>query len=457
MKRTLAVAALTLGLVASLGMAGFANGEGHSETPAENGEDARAPAEGAGDARRGDVEYAVARGWLSSDEGSDQTLAADQIADLMDGAFPAGATRADLATFVWSGAMSIRSFAAVITPDVFPDVTAADHPQRADIDNGATQEWFRGYPDGNFRPDRAVTDAQTAKVVSRAFPDGMTRAEASSFLRAGNRGLLDRGRPPAESDEPTYTKYFVQAAIDRYRDQGRQAAFAYYNSTDSVNGQWYVFIIENSDTIVHPTRPELRGTTPTHRTGIYGKPYGLELVAADEDGVWVDYVFLNTATGQNRQKHTWAVRHDDLIFASGWYEDQVPPPPGKDDPPAYTQYFVQQAIDRYQRDGRAATIDYYNSMDSIDGPWYIFIIEDGTTISIATNPELVGTATTTRTDVNGKNYGRELAAADERGAWVDYVRRNPDSEQLEQKHSWVLRRDGLIFGSGWYEPVPTTP
>lgn len=375
----------------------------------------------------------------------------------MDGAFPAGATRADLATFVWSGAMSIRAFAAVITPDVFPDVTAADHPQRTDIDNGATQEWFRGYPDGNFRPDRAVTDAQTAKVISRAFPDGMTRNEASSFLRAGNRGLLDRGRPPAESDEPAYTKYFVQAAIDRYRDQGRQAAFAYYDSADSVNGQWYVFIIENRDTIVHPTRPELRGTTPAHRTGIYGKPYGLELVAADEDGVWVDYVFLNTATGQNRQKHTWAVRHDDLIFASGWYEDQVPPPPGKDDPPAYTQYFVQQAIDRYRRDGRAATIDYYNSTDSIDGQWYIFIIEDGTTISIATNPELVGTATTTRTDVNGKNYGRELAAADERGAWVDYVRRNPDSGQLEQKHSWVLRRDGLIFGSGWYEPVTTAP
>ena len=448
MKRTLAVGALTLGLLVSSGIAGFANGDsGHSDETAA-----------VDDERREDVAYALARGWMSSDEDgnfrSGQTLAAGQVTDVMRGAFPTEATRADLATFVWSGAGAVKSFTAVITPDVFPDVTAADHPQRTDIDNGAAQEWFRGYPDGNFRPDRAVTDSQIAKVISRAFPQGMTRAEASSFLRAGNQGLANRGRPPSESDEPSYTKYFVQQAIDRYRDQGRQAAFDYYNSPASVNGQWYVFIIEDNDTIIHPTRPELRGTSPTHRTGVYGKPYGLELVAAPADGVWVDYVFLNTAAGQNRQKHTWAVLHDDLIFASGWYEDQVPPPPTKDDAAAYTQYFVQQAVDRYQRDGRESTIAYYNSTASIDGPWYIFIIEDGTTISIATNPELVGTATTARTDVNGKNYGRELAAADERGAWVDYIRRNPDSDQLEQKHSWVLRRDGLIFGSGWYEPAP---
>ena len=448
MKRTLAVGALTLGLLVSSGIAGFANGDsGHSDETAA-----------VDDERREDVAYALARGWMSSDEDgnfrSGQTLAAGQVTDVMRGAFPTEATRADLATFVWSGAGAVKSFTAVITPDVFADVTAADHPQRTDIDNGATQEWFRGYPDGNFRPDRAVTDSQIATVISRAFPQGMTRAEASSFLRAGNQGLANRGRPPSESDEPSYTKYFVQQAIDRYRDQGRQAAFDYYNSPASVNGQWYVFIIEDNDTIIHPTRPELRGTSPTHRTGVYGKPYGLELVAAPADGVWVDYVFLNTATGQNRQKHTWAVLHDDLIFASGWYEDQVPPPPTKDDAAAYTQYFVQQAVDRYQRDGRESTIAYYNSTASIDGPWYIFIIEDGTTISIATNPELVGTATTARTDVNGKNYGRELAAADERGAWVDYIRRNPDTDQLEQKHSWVLRRDGLIFGSGWYEPAP---
>ena len=29
---------------------------------------------------------------------------------------------------------------------------------------------------------------------------------------------------------------------------------------------------------------------------------------------------MNPETGDDRQKHTWAVRHDGLLFASGWYE-----------------------------------------------------------------------------------------------------------------------------------------
>ena len=45
-----------------------------------------------------------------------------------------------------------------------------------------------------------------------------------------------------------------------------------------------------------------------------------ELLGATESGRWVDYVLLNPETGENRQKHTWIVRHDGLLFASGWYE-----------------------------------------------------------------------------------------------------------------------------------------
>ena len=48
--------------------------------------------------------------------------------------------------------------------------------------------------------------------------------------------------------------------------------------------------------------------------------YGDDLLSATESGKWVDYVLLNPETGDDRQKHTWAVLHDGLIFASGWYE-----------------------------------------------------------------------------------------------------------------------------------------
>ena len=31
-------------------------------------------------------------------------------------------------------------------------------------------------------------------------------------------------------------------------------------------------------------------------------------------------VLLNPESGENRQKHTWIVRHDGLLFGSGWYD-----------------------------------------------------------------------------------------------------------------------------------------
>ena len=444
MTHRLFAAVLVLVLAASVGAAAQTNGASDfSDVPADH-------------ERRADIDYAAARGWLTADEEGTfrpgQTLAAGEALAVVRGAFPEGASRADLATYIRAGSGAVAAYTAVITPNAFPDV-ADSHPQLTDIDNAATRGWFQGYPDGTFRPDQPVTDAQTATVVGRVFPEGVTRADLAAFMRAGNQALLEAGRPPAQSDEPAYTRHFVQQALDRYEEEGRQAAFARYNSADSVEGSWYLFVIENDVIVVQPTRPELRGTRSSHLTDAYGRPFAQEIAQAGEEGRWVDYVFLDPASGQNRQKHSWVIERDGLIFGSGWYEDEVPPPPGKDDPPAYTQYFVQQAVDRFNRDGRDAVIDHYNSEDSIDGPWYIFIIEDGTTVSIATNPELVGTRTGPRTDVNGKNYGIELAAADERGAWVDYVRRNPGTDQLEQKHSWVIKRGGLIFGSGWYEPA----
>jgi len=46
-----------------------------------------------------------------------------------------------------------------------------------------------------------------------------------------------------------------------------------------------------------------------------------------------------------------------------------------------------------------------------------------------------------------------MLAATEDGHWVSYVFVNPDTGEEQRKHAWVVPHDGLIFGSGWYEPV----
>ncbi len=133
--------------------------------------------------------------------------------------------------------------------------------------------------------------------------------------------LVMTGDSGPTKDEPeAYTKAFVQDAIDRYEKDGRQAAIDYYNTAGSVDGQWYVFIVGPDGVTIAHHNEGFRGRDPSLRVDAVGYFYGDDLLAATEDGRWVDYVLENPETGRNQQKHTWVARHDGLLFASGWYE-----------------------------------------------------------------------------------------------------------------------------------------
>lgn len=92
----------------------------------------------------------------------------------------------------------------VVLGQTFTDVQA-DDARRADINYASEQGWFRGYPDGSFRPDRRISEEQLARVIRRAHP-GLTRGDAAVFLRGG----IDRLR--AAGITPTTTTVATTAA-----------------------------------------------------------------------------------------------------------------------------------------------------------------------------------------------------------------------------------------------------
>ena len=125
--------------------------------------------------------------------------------------------------------------------------------------------------------------------------------------------------------------------------------------------------------------------------------------------------------------------------------------PTKNEPAAYTQAIVQDAIRLYDHEGRQAAIEHYSSAASVDGQWYVFIIGgDGYTIAHY-NPERIGRDPALRVDITGYFYGDDVLSATEEGKWVSYVFNNPETGEETRKHSWIVRHDGLFFGSGWYE------
>ena len=124
--------------------------------------------------------------------------------------------------------------------------------------------------------------------------------------------------------------------------------------------------------------------------------------------------------------------------------------PSQNDPAAYTQSIVQDAIRRYDRDGIEATIAYHSSVENVDGQWYVFVIGgDGYTIAHY-NPEIIGRDPALRVDSTDYFFGDELLSATEEGRWVSYVAQNPEMGEERRKHTWIVRHDGLLFGSGWY-------
>ncbi len=70
----------------------------------------------------------------------------------------------------------------------FSDVPDS-HPQAHDIEHAAEQGWFAGFVDGTFRPDQTISAENALRVFNRAFPEGVTRADLSTFLRAGANQL----------------------------------------------------------------------------------------------------------------------------------------------------------------------------------------------------------------------------------------------------------------------------
>ena len=122
---------------------------------------------------------------------------------------------------------------------------------------------------------------------------------------------------------------------------------------------------------------------------------------------------------------------------------------------SYTMAFVAEAMRRYDAEGREATLAYYNTPESLDGEWYLFVIAaDGEVLAHSAIPENVGLIVKKPlgVDANGYDFGAAMLAVTEQGAWVSYVYENPARGNfLETKHAWAIRHDGLIFGSGWYQ------
>ena len=321
-------------------------------------------------------------------------------------------------------------------------------------------------------PEPGISDAQievALQQIMAAIPEpGLTQADVETAIKAAMADLpqsepgltADEARTlaqyavataPPKTSPAEYTRFFVNNAISRYEVEGREATLAHYSRVESIDGQWYVFVVDENDLVIaHPDGSlvglDLKGPLGTDANGYN---FGQEMLSAGEEGRWVSYVYGNPEIrsigndfGELQLKNAWVVRHDGLLLGSGWYVDAD----------EFTKSFVAAAVSKFREvglegtveyftgseesefSGLAPAIDYYNSLESVEGEWSAFIVDGSGRIVDHHDKELVGR------DMEDL-FGVAMFEASPEGNWVT----------TESLRIWVVEHDGLVFGSGWHQ------
>ncbi len=268
----------------------------------------------------------------------------------------------------------------------------------------------------------------------------------------------DEGPGPSKSDPAAYTKYVVDQAIARYENEGLDAALAHYNSPDSIDDQWYVFVVDRNDAVIGHYDPDRRGLDVKGWVGtdINGYNFGPQMLAATEAGRWVPYVYVNPAAGTLDDKGAfelkiaWVVRHDGLLFGSGWYVDTE----------EFLPQLIAEAAGHFRSGGLEAILEfyndpqgistgfipiaeYYNRTDTLDGYFTGIIASPEGEILSHIDPGLIGTAVE---DL----LGPAVRGATADGAWITAEDNPAGAGGPKTMRFWVIGVDGALIGAGWY-------
>ena len=114
---------------------------------------------------------------------------------------------------------------------------------------------------------------------------------------------------------------------------------------------------------------------------------------------------------------------------------------------------VAAAVELYDDLGEAAFAEITSSGDYIDGELYVFVLSADGIVAYAADPDRVGQSFSDLDSIGASIVQGILDDATPDGAWTTYRTTNPTTGRDEPKRSWVVARNGLVFGSGYYNDV----
>ena len=246
---------------------------------------------------------------------------------------------------------------------------------------------------------------------------------------------------------------FEQAV--KYMDaNGPERAFAAFNDRkgEFVRKDLYVFVIDDKG-VYHASgaAPEaLVGLTVLNTTDAAGNPLFREMIDRTRVSpeATVRYMWLNRATNKVEPKVSYVRKVGNYVLGVGYSAPRAT----ADDARA----MLERAVALARTEGHAAAAARFNDRrsDFVKDDLYVFMVnmDSGRFEAMGMNPALSDTDALGLHDAAGHALVAEMIAklqsADE--ATVDYVWRNPVTNRVENKRSYVRREGRSLVGVGHY-------
>lgn len=283
--------------------------------------------------------------------------------------------------------------------------------------------------------------------MKRVFP---SKTMLATLLAAG----LALPAVAAERATPREAHSLFEQAVRYMQDNGAERAFAAFNNQKGkfVRNDLYVFVIDDKG-VYHASgaAPEaLVGLTVLNTTDAAGNPLFREMIDTTRrtQEATVRYMWLNRVTNKVEPKVSYVRKIGGYVLGVGYSAPRA----SADDARAMLDRAV--ALAAAEGTARAAAVFNDRGGEFVKDDLYVFMInlDNGRFEAMGMNPALSDTDALGLHDAAGHALVAEmvdkLKSADQ--ASVDYVWRNPVTNAVENKRSYVRKVGGSLIGVGHY-------
>ena len=279
-----------------------------------------------------------------------------------------------------------------------------------------------------------------------------------SKIKAGLAGMLmftmSSLASAAEHSTPREARAMFDQAVKYLQANGPEKSWAAFNNRQGafVKKDLYVYVIDHKGTyIANGAAPDsLVGLNVLDSVDAAGNPLFRQMIAVTEkqDEARIRYVWLNRKHNHVEPKVAYLHREGDYILGVGYYA----PRSTSDD----ARKLLDAASAQIKKQGMARALASFNDTrgNFIHDDLYVFAVnlQSGKFEAHGMNPKWTGTDASDLHDVEGKPLVKEmLALAKSKGEGiVDYVWRNPVTNTVEKKRTFIRRENGSLIGVGFY-------